>query len=144
MIKVIGSIFVITGFVLFGKTLCDIKRYRLDFLEKMIFSLSKFEAAISLYRSPIKEALKESGIKENEKLLNERFYSEIQNDKNDLYEFIKGLEAESLEGQKANLIHYKNKLSEEEKRERTLYKNTARLLRGASVMLGFLFVFLLM
>ncbi len=143
MMDLIGSVFIIAGFIILGKRACMIKRYRLDFLEKMLYSLGRFEAELGLYQSPIEEALKNSGINEVRSKLQSGFYKEMESDKKDFEGFLKGLSAESLEGQKTNILFYKNKLSEEEKKERVLYKNTSKLLSGASVLLGFLFVFLL-
>ncbi len=143
MIKILGSLFIILGCIVSGRKLNIAKRNRLDFLEKMLYSVSRFQSAVEIFKKPIEEGLEYSGINDNAKLLSLMHYPGIELDKKDFGEFIKGLDSESLEGQKSNLLLYKMRLTEEEKKERLTYKNISKLIRTSSVMLGFLFVFLL-
>ena len=144
MIKISGSLFIISGCIILGRNLSILKRNRLDFLEKMLYSVSRFQSSVEIFRKPIEESLEYSGIKKNAKLLSLMRYQGIELDKKDLDEFIKGLDSESLEGQKSNILLYKERLCEEERKERQAYKNTSKLIKACSVMMGFLFVFLLL
>ncbi len=142
MMKILGSLFLIAGSIIFGRNLCALKRYRLDFLEKMLYSLGRFQSAVEIFQKPLSECFDYSGIKETARALEKVCYKGAGQDKKDFDEFMKGLDSESLEGQKSNILLYKMRISEEEKKEREDYKNISKLINTSSVMIGFLFVFL--
>lgn len=143
MLKLWGAILIAVSFIALGDKAAKFKRHRLDFLEEMLAVIYEFRTAIELFSLAVPRALEKCGIDEiycrakRENAVNSE-------DCKDFDFFSKGLKAETLPGQLANIEIYEKKLKAEEKEEREKYKKEAKLIRGGFMLFGFLVVIMLL
>ncbi|MDO5479971.1 MAG: hypothetical protein Q4G23_12500 [Clostridia bacterium] len=143
MLKLFGILFVVSAFFIMGLKFAKSKRARLDFLENMRPALIEYKTAIELFSVPVPKAATKSGIEKTAVKAREN-NALSKEDENDFAVFIRGLKAETLEGQLMNISAYDRKLEKEEAEERERYKKEAKLIKGGFALLGMLVAIMLL
>ncbi|MBQ2941232.1 MAG: hypothetical protein IJD97_03240 [Clostridia bacterium] len=140
MLKLWGAAITVMAFYAMGVKVAEERRRRLEFIEKMIVSLSDFKEAVTFFALPIPKALERSGIEKHKSLMDKL----SDGDKKDFALFLKGIRSETAEGQLSNIAAYEKKLLSEEVEERLKYKKEAKLVKGGFLLFGLLITVLLM
>ena len=134
MLKLWGAVLIVIAVYAMGQKLAERKRERLEFIEKMVVSLSDFKEAVTFFALPLPKALERSGIEKHKSLMDKL----SDGDKKDFALFLKGIRSETAEGQLSNIAAYERKLHSEEEEERKKYKKEAKLIKGGFLLFGLL------